>query len=51
MSLKIDNRHAFTRYAGQNIEANNYRRATALGIDYTSYPLARTYTMSVNLKF
>lgn len=51
VSLNIDNLHTFTRYSGQNIEANNYRRATALGIDYTSYPLARTYTMSVNLKF
>lgn len=51
VSLNVDNLHTFTRYTGQNIEANNYRRATALGIDYTSYPLARTYTMSIQVKF
>lgn len=47
----------FTRYPGWNPEANNTggngngESSTILGVDFATYPLARTFTLGLNVSF
>lgn len=50
-SVNADNLYTFTNYTGQNVEANSNSRATALGLDFTSYPSPRTFTFGISATF
>ncbi|CAA9223370.1 MAG: Outer membrane TonB-dependent transporter, utilization system for glycans and polysaccharides (PUL), SusC family [uncultured Cytophagales bacterium] len=47
----VQNAFTFTRYLGYNPEVSGYESAFTGGVDYGTYPLARTYTVGVNLGF
>jgi len=47
----IQNLYTFTNYEGYNPEVSNRTDATTSGEDYGVYPLARTFTLGLNLKF
>ena len=47
----FSNLYTFTNYEGYNPEVSNRTDATTSGEDYGVYPLARTFTLGLNLKF
>jgi len=47
----VQNPFTFTRYLGYNPEVSGYEGALSGGVDYGTYPLARTYTIGINLGF
>ncbi|WP_343746907.1 TonB-dependent receptor [Chitinophaga sp.] len=54
----VQNLHTFTRYSGANpevsrktVSGNATSTALTPGEDFTNYPLARTYTLGINLSF
>ena len=64
--LSVQNAYTWTKYLNYNPEASNYEASTPVtnnaggtfagspltgGVDYGSYPLARTYTLGINLGF
>ena len=49
--LSIDNAFLFTGYDGYDPEVNTDAGLATLGIDYTNYPVPRTFTFGVNLGF
>ncbi len=64
--LSVQNVYTWTKYLNYNPEASNYEASTPVannaggtfagspltgGVDYGAYPLARTYTLGINLGF
>lgn len=47
----VQNLYTFTNYEGYNPEVSNRSTATTSGEDYGVYPLARTFTLGLNIKF
>ncbi len=47
----IQNLYTFSKYLGYNPEVSGYENALTAGVDYGSYPLARTYTIGINIGF
>ncbi len=48
----IDNVYTFSNYPGYTPETSSYGNGTTqLGVDYSTYPLSRRYTLGVNLIF
>ncbi|WP_207508562.1 SusC/RagA family TonB-linked outer membrane protein [Telluribacter humicola] len=47
----VQNAFTFSKYLGYNPEVSGYESALTGGVDYGSYPLARTYTIGVNFSF
>ncbi len=47
----VQNAFTSTKYLGYNPEVSGYENALTGGVDYGSYPLARTYTVGLNLGF
>ena len=47
----VQNLFTSTKYLGYNPEVSGYENALTGGVDYGSYPLARTYTIGLNLTF
>lgn len=47
----VQNLYTFTNYEGYNPEVSNRSAATTSGEDYGVYPLARTFTLGLNVKF
>lgn len=49
----VQNLYTFTKYPGYNPEANiqNEGGSTQLGVDFGSYPIARTFLLGLNLNF
>lgn len=47
----IQNAFTSTKYLGYNPEVSGYENALTGGVDYGSYPLARTYTIGLNIGF
>ena len=47
----VQNAFTFTKYLGYNPEVSGYENALTGGVDYGSYPLARTYTVGLNFSF
>jgi TonB-linked SusC/RagA family outer membrane protein len=47
----VQNAFTFTKYLGYNPEVSGYEGALTGGVDYGTYPLARTYTVGINLGF
>jgi TonB-linked SusC/RagA family outer membrane protein len=52
VSLSVQNAFTFTKYMGYNPEQSlNGSSALTPGVDFNGYPLARTYTLGLNLTF
>jgi len=52
VSLSVQNALTFTKYMGYNPEQSlNGSSSLTPGVDFNGYPLARTYTLGVNLTF
>jgi TonB-linked SusC/RagA family outer membrane protein len=52
ISLSVQNALTFTKYMGYNPEQSlNGSSSLTPGVDFNGYPLARTYTLGVNLTF
>ena len=52
MNLSVQNAFTFTRYMGYNPEQSlNGSSSLTPGVDFNGYPLARTYTLGLNLTF
>jgi hypothetical protein len=53
LRLYVGVQNAFTssKYLGYNPEVSGYESALTGGVDYGSYPVARTYTIGLNLGF
>ena len=49
--ISVQNLHTFTKYKGYNPEVSNNSNVTLSGEDYGVYPLARTFSMGLNLTF
>lgn len=49
--FSIQNLHTFTKYIGYNPEVSNRDNTTTFGEDYGVYPLARTFTIGLNVIF
>ncbi len=50
--LTGENIHTFTKYPGYAVDSNSSgNSSTKLGTDYVSYPLAKTYSLGINVKF
>ncbi|WP_201300916.1 TonB-dependent receptor [Sunxiuqinia indica] len=48
----VDNVYTFSDYPGYTPETSSYGNGTTqLGVDYSTYPLSRRYTLGVNLQF
>lgn len=48
----IDNVYTFTNYPGFTPETSSYGNGTTmLGVDYSTYPLSRRFTLGVNVSF
>jgi len=48
----VDNVYTFTNYPGYTPETSSYGNGTTqLGVDYSTYPLSRRYTLGANLTF
>jgi TonB-linked SusC/RagA family outer membrane protein len=47
----VQNALTISKYLGYNPEVSGYESALTGGVDYGSYPLARTYTIGLNLGF
>jgi TonB-linked SusC/RagA family outer membrane protein len=48
----VDNVYTFSDYPGYTPETSSYGNGTTqLGVDYSTYPLSRRYTLGVNLNF
>ncbi|WP_229204290.1 SusC/RagA family TonB-linked outer membrane protein [Dyadobacter alkalitolerans] len=47
----IQNAFTSSKYLGYNPEVSGYESALTGGVDYGSYPVARTYTIGLNLGF
>lgn len=47
----VQNAFTSTKYLGYNPEVSGYENALTGGVDYGSYPLARTYTIGLNIGF
>jgi TonB-linked SusC/RagA family outer membrane protein len=47
----VQNALTLSKYLGYNPEVSGYESALTGGVDYGSYPLARTYTIGLNLNF
>ncbi len=47
----VQNAFTFSKYLGYNPEVSGYESALTGGVDYGSYPLARTYTVGLNFSF
>ncbi len=45
------NLHIWTNYSGYDPEVNSSNNGLTPGVDYSSYPRSRTYTVGVNLSF
>ncbi|QRR01281.1 TonB-dependent receptor [Dyadobacter sandarakinus] len=52
VTLSVQNAFTFTKYRGYNPEQSlNGSSSLTPGVDFNGYPLARTYTLGVNLTF
>ena len=52
MYISLENLATFDNYPGVNPETNSYGNSTTRpGVDYSSYPMSRKYTIGVNLVF
>ena len=50
--ISIDNLKTFDNYPGVTTETNSYGNdTTQAGVDYTTYPLSKRYTVGVNITF
>jgi hypothetical protein len=49
--VSAQNLYTFTKYLGYNPEVSNYEGALTSGVDYGSFPLARTLSLGLNLGF
>lgn len=49
--ITLDNMITFTKYSGYDPEMSQYSDATAMGIDWGTYPNVRTVTFGVNVNF
>ncbi|SEN85524.1 TonB-linked outer membrane protein, SusC/RagA family [bacterium A37T11] len=49
--ISCQNLYTWTDYTGYNPEVSNYESALTGGVDYGSYPLARTFTVGINVGF
>jgi TonB-linked SusC/RagA family outer membrane protein len=49
--VSAQNLYTFTDYLGYNPEVSNYEGALTGGVDYGSFPLARTFSVGINLGF
>lgn len=49
--LGVQNAFTISKYLGYNPEVSGYEGPLTGGVDYGSYPLARTYTVGLNLGF
>ncbi|RYZ47706.1 MAG: SusC/RagA family TonB-linked outer membrane protein, partial [Sphingobacteriales bacterium] len=49
--LSAQNLYTFTDYLGYNPEVSNYEGALTGGVDYGSFPLARTFSVGINIGF
>jgi len=50
--VSIDNLATFDKYPGVTTESNSFgNETTRAGVDYTTYPLSRRYTIGLNLTF
>jgi hypothetical protein len=48
----VDNVYTFCNYPGYTPETSSYGNGTTqLGVDYSTYPLSRRYTLGINLTF
>jgi TonB-dependent starch-binding outer membrane protein SusC len=48
----VDNLKTFTDYVGYNPETNTGGNSTTqLGVDYSTYPLSRRFTLGINVTF
>lgn len=47
--LSAQNLHTWTNYEGYNPEVSNYEGALTGGVDYGSFPLARTISVGINI--
>ncbi|WP_222852250.1 TonB-dependent receptor [Olivibacter sp. SDN3] len=47
--LSAQNLHTFTKYKGYNPEVSNYESPLTGGVDYGSFPLARTISAGINI--
>ena len=50
--VSLDNVATFDNYPGVSPETNSYGNSTTqAGVDYSTYPMSRKYTLGVNLVF
>lgn len=50
--ISIDNLATFDNYPGVTTESNSFgNETTQAGVDYTTYPLSKRYTLGVNITF
>jgi hypothetical protein len=49
--VSAQNLYTFTDYLGYNPEVSNYEGALTGGVDYGSFPLARTFSVGINIGF
>ncbi len=49
--VSAQNLHTWTNYTGYNPEVSNYEGALTGGVDYGSFPLARTISAGINIGF
>ncbi|MBL0744712.1 TonB-dependent receptor [Chryseolinea sp. Jin1] len=49
--VSTQNLHTWSKYLGYNPEVSGYENPLTSGVDYGSYPLAKTFTVGVNLGF
>jgi len=50
--VSIDNLATFDNYPGVTTESNTFgNETTQAGVDYTTYPLSKRYTLGVNITF
>lgn len=50
--VSVDNVYTFSNYPGYTPETSSYGNGTtALGVDYSTYPLSRKYTIGLSLSF
>jgi hypothetical protein len=50
--ISIDNLATFDDYPGITTETNTYgNETTQMGVDYTTYPISRRFTLGVNITF
>jgi hypothetical protein len=50
--ISVDNLATFDNYPGVTTESNSFgNETTQMGVDYTTYPISKRYTLGVNITF